>query len=162
MSSYAKSFSFLYGIFLQNGDSDLQTSDKDIIFEGEDNIATFAVTHQNNDKPAGRFINFEYILLEPEGMLTFEFQRLLSNVTAIKIRATYLYPRSSAIDNINLESTQYVSPDSQDQVLWQEKCVSEQGHTGDLSEKCASGFTRVEGGSGPFGKYEVFLYKFVL
>ncbi|XP_047134254.1 laminin subunit gamma-1 [Hydra vulgaris] len=152
LSSYAKSFSFLYGIFLQNGDPDLQTSDKDIIFEGDGEVAYFSISHQNNNKPAGRFINFEYILLEPEGMPTFDFQKLLSNVTAIKIRVTYLYPRSGAINDIMLESTQYVSPDSDGQVFWQEKCVSKQGHTGDLSENCEIGYNRAEPGSGPFGK----------
>ena len=152
LTSYTKVFSFLYGVFKQRTDPDPTPSRKDIIIEGVGSRASYAITDQGNQKPTDRFINFKFRMVEPLGMTAFTFQRLLSNVTSIKVRVTYLPDRRGAIDDIKLESTQYVSENSPEQVTWQEKCECKQGYTGIQCKKCDSGFTRATGTKAPYGR----------
>lgn len=153
LSSYAKTFKFTYGTSLEDGEV-LRTSRSDIIFEGAGLYASYEITDQGNREPEGKFVTFNYKLVEPPGMNTFDFQRLLSDLTAIKIRMTY-FPgslRRKALDDIMLESTQYVSINAQDQVTWKEKCECERGYTGEQCEKCDFGYTRAAGKPDPFGR----------
>ncbi|XP_066935737.1 laminin subunit gamma-1-like [Clytia hemisphaerica] len=152
LSSYAKNFAFTYGIYREPEDPEIVTSREDIIFEGAGMTATYEITSQNNERPKGRFVKFNYKLVEPSGMTTFNFQKLLSDLTAIKIRTTFLKNRRFAIDDVNMESTQYVSLNSLDQVTWKEKCQCQVGYAGEQCEKCQPGFTRENVGSGPLGR----------
>jgi len=152
LTSYTKVFSFLYGVFKQRTDPQPLTSRKDIIIESHDARATYEITDQGNQKPTDRFINFKFRLVEPPGMTTFNFQRLLSNVKAVKIRVTYLPSRRGAIDDIKLESTQFVSQNSPEQVKWAEDCVCKQGYTGTQCNKCDAGYTRSTGTKAPYGR----------
>ena len=152
LSSYAKKFGFTYGIYREPQDPEIITSREDIIFEGAGLTATYEITSQNNERPKGRFVKFAYNLVEPSGMSTFNFQKLLSNMTAIKIRVTFLDNRQFAIDDILLESTQYISLNSLEQVTWKEKCQCQVGYSGDQCERCSPGFTRETVDSGALGK----------
>lgn len=152
LSSYTKVFSFLYGVFKQHTDSDPESSRKDIILEGGGLTAMYEITDQGNPKPTDRFINFKFRLVEPPGMTTFNFQRLLSDLRAIKIRVTYLAGRRGAIDDVRLESTQFVSLNSPEQVTWQEECTCKQGYGGTQCKKCDVGFTRSDGTKAPYGR----------
>lgn len=152
LSSYAKKFGFTYGIYREPEDPAIITSREDIIFEGAGLTATYEITSQNNERPKGRFVKFAYNLVEPSGMSTFNFQKLLSDLTAIKIRVTFLDNRQFAIDDILLESTQYISLNSPEQVTWKEKCQCQVGYSGDQCERCSPGFTRETVGSGALGK----------
>lgn len=97
-------------------------------------------------------MKFTYKFVEPAGMSTFDFQKLLSDLQSIKIRVTYLDNRRGAIDDISLQSTQYISQNSPGQVTWQELCECEPGYSGDQCQNCASGYTREIVGSGSLGK----------
>lgn len=152
LSSYGKTFKFTYGIFRHINDPEIVTGPNDIIFEGAGMSASYDVTSQNNERPKARFVKFEYKLVEPVGMSTFDFQKLLSDLTAIKIRVTFLRNRRAAIDTILLQSTQFISLNSPEQVTWQEKCECQEGYAGDQCEKCSVGYTRETLGSGPLGK----------
>lgn len=152
LSSYAKTFKFRYGTYLRQENEVPQTSRNDIIFEGAGLTATYELTDQGNILPEGRFVPYNYKLIEPEGMTTFNFQRLLSDLTAIKIRMTY-FPgslRRKVLDDVALESTTYISRNSPEQVSWSEKCECERGYTGDQCEKCDFGYTRAAGESGHY------------
>jgi len=151
LTSYTKVLSFVYGIFIRKGDPTPTISRKDIILEGSGLRATYEISAQGNKVPADRFITYKFRLVEPEGMTAFNFQRLLSDLKALKIRVTYLQ-RRGAIDNIQLESTQYVSLNSPEQVTWQEKCQCKQGYTGNHCKQCDAGFTRAPGTKAPYGK----------
>ena len=151
LSSYAKFLSFSYGIFRYQSDPAIIPGTSDLILEGDSVTASFPINYKDNVIPEARFDDYKYRLIEPEGVSTFEFQRLLSNLTAIKIRTTYLKDRKGAIDNIRMQSTQYISENSPEQVTWKEKCECQDGYTGDQCEKCDSGFTRVSQEDGPFG-----------
>lgn len=153
LSSYAKRFSFTYGIYREPQDPLIPTSREDIILEGAGMTASYEVTSQNNEIPKGRFVKFGYKLVEPAGMTTFNFQKLLSALTALKIRVTYLPKRQAAIDTIAMESTQFVSVNVPDQVSWKEKCTCKEGYSGEQCERCSPGFTRETLGSGPLGRY---------
>ena len=152
LSSYAKKFGFTYGIYREPSDPEIVTSREDIIFEGAGLTATYEITAQNNERPKGRFVKFNYRMLEPSGMSTFNFQKLLSDLTAIKIRVTFLDNRQFAIDDVLLESTQYISLSSPQQVSWKEKCQCQVGYSGEQCERCSPGFTRENVGSGALGK----------
>lgn len=150
LSSYAKKFFFTFGI--HRSSDDVTTSSEDIIFEGAGLKASYNIMNQNNEKPKARFVRFNYKLVEPEGMSAFDFQKLLSNLSAIKIRVTFLKNIQSAIDDVQMESTQYVSLNSPEQVTWKEKCQCKPGYTGEQCERCSPGYTRETVGSGPLGK----------
>lgn len=152
LSSYAKTLRFTYGVFRHINDPEIVTRRDDIILEGAGMSATYEITSQNNERPKARFVKFEYKLIEPEGMSTFNFQKLLSDLTAIRIRVTFLKDRKAAIDSISLDSTQYISVNSPEQVTWQEKCECQEGYIGEQCDKCALGYTRETLGSGPLGK----------
>jgi len=152
LTSYTKFLTFMYGVFKQKIDPEPEPSRKDIIIEGAGLTASYEITDQGNSKPTDRFIDFRFQLIEPPGMTTFDFQRLLSDVTALKIRVTYLPGRRGAIDNIKLESTQFVSLNSPEQVTWQEECECKQGYKGAQCKECDVGYTRAQGTVAPYGR----------
>lgn len=152
LSSYAKLLTFKYGIFRQPNDEEVESSTTDIVLEGSGMTASYAINSQNNPLPKDRFVTYNFRLVEPKGVSTFDFQRILSDLKALKIRVTYLSGRRGAIDRISLESTQYLSVNSPEQVTWQESCTCEQGYKGNLCEQCSSGYTRVAGATSPLGK----------
>lgn len=149
LSSYAKEFSFVLGVTeLQPGWDDIK---RDFILEGAGLKAEFPITAQANPAPKPRFEKYSFILKEPNGMSVFDFQKLLNDLSAIKIRVTY-GRITGVIDSISMETAMPASINSLQSVNWEEQCKCKKGYTGIQCEKCASGFTRENNKDGQYGK----------
>lgn len=94
--------------------------------------------------------NFSFTLKESEGWIPSlsknDFHRLLSNLTAIKIKTTF--GGFNFIRNFKLESAKKLpalafqkNPDLT-QVSWIEQCVCPEQYSGQYCEKCQIGYTR--------------------
>ncbi|OCT85097.1 laminin subunit gamma-2 [Xenopus laevis] len=77
----------------------------------------------------------------------FDFRRLLSNVTSIRIRATYGEYSTGYLQNVTLVSAQPVQGEP---ALWVEQCVCPSGYQGQFCERCAQGYRRESPGLGAF------------
>uniref|UniRef100_A0A3B3TYU7 Laminin subunit gamma 2 n=1 Tax=Poecilia latipinna TaxID=48699 RepID=A0A3B3TYU7_9TELE len=82
---------------------------------------------------------------------SFEFQKLLQNLTAIKIRATFGEDGRGYLDDVNL-----VSAWRGDGVAagWVQTCTCPPGYEGDFCERCSAGFRRRAPSSGAFSACE--------
>ncbi|KAM5239301.1 laminin subunit gamma-2 [Ctenodactylus gundi] len=78
----------------------------------------------------------------------FEFRRLLRNLTALRIRATYGEYSTGYMDNVTLISARPVSGAP---APWVEHCVCPAGYKGQFCQDCASGYRRDSARLGPFG-----------
>ncbi|XP_012969728.3 laminin subunit gamma-2 isoform X2 [Mesocricetus auratus] len=78
----------------------------------------------------------------------FEYRRLLRNLTALLIRATYGEYSTGYIDNVTLVSARPVSGAP---APWVEHCVCPAGYKGQFCQDCASGYKREPARLGPFG-----------
>lgn len=149
LSSYGREFSFVLGVTeVQPGWDDIK---KDFILEGAGLKAEFPIIAQGNPVPKPRFERYNFILKEPQGMSVFDFQKLLNDLTAIKIRVTY-GRMIGVVDSISMEATKPASLNSLQQVNWEEQCKCKTGYTGIQCEKCDSGYTRENSKDGKYGK----------
>ena len=149
LGSYARKLTFVLGVTeLQQGWDDIR---KDFILEGAGLKAEFPITAQGNGAPKPRFEEYTFVLKEPKGMGVFDFQKLLNDLTAIKIRVTYGRV-IGVIDSISMEATKPASINSLQQVDWEEQCRCKKGYTGIQCEKCDSGYTRENAKEGKYGK----------
>ncbi|NXF46855.1 LAMC2 protein, partial [Oceanites oceanicus] len=77
----------------------------------------------------------------------FEYRRLLGNLTALWIRATFGEYSTGYIDNVTLVSAQPVAGVP---APWVERCECPAGYGGQFCERCAAGYRRDAPGLGPF------------
>uniref|UniRef100_A0A8C2UE08 Laminin subunit gamma 2 n=1 Tax=Coturnix japonica TaxID=93934 RepID=A0A8C2UE08_COTJA len=77
----------------------------------------------------------------------FEYRRLLGNLTALWIRATFGEYSTGYIDNITLVSAQ---PTAGVLAPWVEQCQCPDGYQGQFCERCAAGYRRDAPHMGPF------------
>ncbi|NXN29360.1 LAMC3 protein, partial [Nycticryphes semicollaris] len=78
----------------------------------------------------------------------FSFQRLLSNLTALRLRVSHGHRRGG----LSLSEVQLMSarPGSGARAGWVEECTCPPGYTGQFCQSCASGFKREIPFGGPF------------
>lgn len=76
-----------------------------------------------------------------------QFQTLLQNLTAIKIRSTFGETGRGYIDNVNLVSAR---PGSGVPAHWVHTCSCPAGHEGNFCERCSAGFRRSAPANGAF------------
>lgn len=69
----------------------------------------------------------------------FDFRRLLSNVTSLRIRASYGEYSTGYLQNVTLVTAR---PSPGDSAPWVEKCDCPVGYKGDSCEQCAQGYYR--------------------
>lgn len=81
-----------------------------------------------------------------------DFISVLSNLTAIKIRATYTVNGVGFIDNVVLESATQGRVDSEEEAQWVEQCVCPSGFVGQFCESCLQGYKRDPPYSNAFAK----------
>ncbi|XP_028274254.1 laminin subunit gamma-3 [Parambassis ranga] len=86
---------------------------------------------------------------EPQ-LSAFEFQRLLYNLTALKISNAGGINYTSQLMGVRLTSAFISSSPAHPPAPWVESCSCPVGFTGQFCERCASGFTREDPSKGPF------------
>jgi laminin gamma 1 len=98
-----------------------------------------------------------------------DFQRLLSNLSAIKIRVSYSPSTNTVVSKLNLKSAKLFSQKTDsDEIyisenglirrknlqpaLYVEECKCPVGHRGEHCEQCAEGYRREPANGGPFAR----------
>ena len=154
-SSYGQLFGFSFRVASTQG---VQVAPGDIILEGQDGLKVSArLNAQGNPVPTTSFQSYVFRLHEDpslgwEPMLRgFDFQKLLSNLKAIKIRMNFAPQGTGLIDSVFLESAIY-DPTSPLSVPWVEECSCPAPYTGDHCEQCSDGYTRQKGAPDKYGQ----------
>ncbi|XP_023191049.1 laminin subunit gamma-2 [Xiphophorus maculatus] len=151
--SYGQNLSF--SLRLDRGVRHPSTSD--VVLEGGGLTVAAALGDLRAVVPCGKKISYTFRLDEklsskwkPQ-LSSFEFQKLLQNLTAIKIRATFGEDGRGYLDNVNL-----VSARRGDGVAagWVQTCTCPPGYEGDFCERCSVGFRRRAPSSGAFSACE--------
>ncbi|XP_038650539.1 laminin subunit gamma-1-like isoform X2 [Scyliorhinus canicula] len=128
---------------------------EDLILEGDSQTLTTQVNAQNNPIPSTRKQTYNYRLHEgleygwKPFLTSLDFQRVLGNLKAIKIRGSYNRQSAGHIDNVILHTAR---PGAGIAAQWVEKCTCPTGHEGRFCEKCARGYTRENRKLGSFSK----------
>ncbi|XP_051556042.1 laminin subunit gamma-2-like [Myxocyprinus asiaticus] len=127
-------------------------STSDVMLEGAGLKVTASLGDLRTVVPCGKKIAYTFRLDEQPGskwrpqLTSTEFQRLLSNLTAIKIRGTFGENGRGYLDDVSLVSAK-LGPGTP--AVWVEKCSCPVGYDGLLCEYCATGYKRRFPGQGP-------------
>uniref|UniRef100_A0A8C9NAD6 Laminin subunit gamma 2 n=1 Tax=Serinus canaria TaxID=9135 RepID=A0A8C9NAD6_SERCA len=147
--SYGQTLSFDYR--LDRGGR--QPSPHDVVLEGHGLRVTAPFLPQGEVLPCGISQMYTFRLDEhPSSKWSprlnhFEFRRLLGNLTALWIRATFGEYSTGYIDNVTLVSAQPVPGVP---APWVERCQCPAGYRGQFCQSCAPGYRRDAPGQGPF------------
>ncbi|NXN75765.1 LAMC2 protein, partial [Himantopus himantopus] len=147
--SYGQTLSFDYR--LDRGGR--QPSPHDVVLEGDGLRVTAPFLPQGKVLPCGISQTYTFRLDEhPSSKWSprlnhFEYRRLLGNLTALWIRATFGEYSTGYIDNVTLVSAQ---PVAGVRAPWVEHCECPVGYQGQFCERCAPGYRRDAPGMGPF------------
>lgn len=148
--SYGQSLTFNYRV--DRGGR--RPSAHDVILEGAGLRVAAPLMPLGRTLPCGLTKTYTFKLNEhPSSRWTpqlsyFEFRRLLRNLTALRIRATYGEYSTGYLDNVTLISARPVSGAP---APWVEHCVCPTGYRGQFCQDCASGYKRDSARLGPFG-----------
>ncbi|NXG63635.1 LAMC2 protein, partial [Hemiprocne comata] len=147
--SYSQTLSFDYR--LDRGGR--QPSPHDVVLEGDGLRVTAPFLPQGKVLPCGVSQTYTFRLDEhPSSKWSprlnhFEYRRLLGNLTALWIRATFGEYSPGYIDNVPLVSAQPVAGVP---APWVEQCECPAGYRGQFCQKCAPGYRRDVPSQGPF------------
>ncbi|NWI27035.1 LAMC2 protein, partial [Sula dactylatra] len=147
--SYGQTLSFDYR--LDRGGR--QPSPHDVVLEGDGLRVTAPFLPQGRVLPCGISQTYTFRLDEhPSSKWSprlnhFEYRRLLGNLTALWIRATFGEYSTGYIDNVILVSAQPVPGVP---APWVERCECPVGYQGQFCERCAPGHRRDAPSLGPF------------
>ncbi|NXO66631.1 LAMC2 protein, partial [Phainopepla nitens] len=147
--SYGQMLSFDYR--LDRGGR--QPSPHDVVLEGHGLRVTAPFSPQGKELPCGISQTYTFRLDEHPSsnwsprLTHFEFRRLLGNLTALWIRATFGEYSAGYIDDVSLVSAQ---PAPGAPAPWVERCRCPAAHRGQFCESCAPGYRRDSPGRGPF------------
>lgn len=131
---------------------------EDIIIEGGGAMPTrisLPITEQNNPLPMRDLQEYKFKLHEnPEfgwtpSLRPKDFMAVLSNISSIKIRGSFVPGGIGFIDEVQLDSAQYGG--SGKPATWIERCECPQGYTGQFCEKCQRG-SHHENNGGAFAR----------
>ncbi|XP_071154854.1 laminin subunit gamma-1-like [Mytilus edulis] len=140
---------------LRTGEEEGRASVVDIVLEGSGQKVSSAIFTQGNKMPGIETHNYKFRLNEhPNYQWTprinaQDFLTILSNLTAIKIRATYSNGGVGFIDNIVMETARLGS-NGGEVAAWVEQCTCPEGYVGQFCESCAAGYKRDPVNGGPF------------
>ncbi|XP_026230068.1 laminin subunit gamma-2 [Anabas testudineus] len=151
--SYGQNFSF--SLRLDRGVRHPSTND--VILEGAGLKVSASLGDLRSIVPCGQKITYIFRLDEKSGskwrpqLSTFQFQTLLQNLDAVKIRATFGENGRGYLDNVQL-----VSARRGDGVpaRWVQTCSCPQGYEGEFCERCSVGFRRRTPADGSFSPCE--------
>uniref|UniRef100_H0Z0K4 Laminin subunit gamma 2 n=1 Tax=Taeniopygia guttata TaxID=59729 RepID=H0Z0K4_TAEGU len=147
--SYGQTLSFVYR--LDRGGR--QPSPHDVVLEGHGLRVTAPFLPQGEVLPCGISQIYTFRLDEhPSSKWSprlnhFEFRRLLGNLTALWIRATFGEYSTGYLDNVTLVSAQPVPGVP---APWVERCQCPAEYRGQFCQSCAPGYRRDAPGQGPF------------
>lgn len=147
--SYGQTLSF--SLRLDRGVRRPSTSD--VVLEGAGLKVSASLGNLRTVLTAGQRTTYTFRLDEKAGskwhpqLGSIEFQKLLQNLTAIKIRGTFGENGRGYLDNVNLGSARR-GPGAPAE--WVRKCTCPPGHEGQFCEQCAPGYTRESPAQGPF------------
>ncbi|KAF6293069.1 laminin subunit gamma 2 [Rhinolophus ferrumequinum] len=148
--SYGQSLSFEYRV--DRGGR--HPSTHDVILEGAGLRITAPLIPLGKTLPCGLTKTYTFRLNEHPSshwspqLSYFEYRRLLRNLTALRIRATYGEYSTGYLDNVTLISARTISGAP---APWVEQCVCPAGYKGQFCQDCASGYKRDSARLGPFG-----------
>ncbi|XP_063074979.1 laminin subunit gamma-2 [Engraulis encrasicolus] len=120
-------------------------SGNDVVLEGAGLKVAASLGDLRTIVPCAKKITYTFRLDElpgskwQPGLSSLQFQKLLSNLTAIKIRGTFGENGRGYLDNVILVSA-HKGPGSP--ARWVEKCRCPTGYEGQFCERCAAGFKR--------------------
>uniref|UniRef100_UPI00398F0407 laminin subunit gamma-1-like n=1 Tax=Pristiophorus japonicus TaxID=55135 RepID=UPI00398F0407 len=149
--SYGQNLSFTFYVE-RNG---AYPSVEDLILEGASQTLTAQVNAQNNPIPSTTKQTYNYRLHEgleygwKPFLTSLDFQRVLGDLKAIKIRGSYNRQSAGHLDNVVLHTAR---PGAGSPAQWVEKCTCPTSYEGRFCEKCASGYTRQRSKLGSFSK----------
>lgn len=132
-------------------------STNDVILEGAGLRVSTSMGDLRSPVPCGQKINYSFRLDEQPGsrwtpqLSSFQFQTLLQNLTAIKIRATFGENGRGYLDNVQLVSAQRGDGVP---ARWVHTCNCPRGYEGDFCERCTAGFRRRFPADGAFSTCE--------
>ncbi|XP_035684796.1 laminin subunit gamma-1-like isoform X3 [Branchiostoma floridae] len=137
---------------------DVRLSAEDIVLEGNGIRLSAAMTAQQNPMP--RRVNQEYSFRLHEDpslgwnqrLTSFDFNRLLSNLTSVKIRGTYTDRGRGFLDDVRLNTA--VRSGAQPAASWVEVCECPEGLTGQFCEQVVPGYKQENPQLGPFSPVE--------
>ncbi|KAM4551911.1 laminin subunit gamma-2 [Odontesthes bonariensis] len=147
--SYGQNFSF--SLRLDRGVRHPSTND--VILEGAGLRVAASLGDLRSIVPCAQKISYSFRLDEQPGsrwrpqLSSFQFQTLLQNLTAIKIRATFGEKGRGYLDNVRLVSAR---PGGGDPARWVQTCSCPAGHEGQSCERCSAGFRRDAPADGAF------------
>uniref|UniRef100_A0A3Q1EC02 Laminin, gamma 2 n=1 Tax=Acanthochromis polyacanthus TaxID=80966 RepID=A0A3Q1EC02_9TELE len=150
--SYGQNLSF--SLRLDRGVRHPSTSD--VILEGGGLRVAASLGDLRSIVPCGQKIKYNFSETSDGSrwrpqISSFQFQKLLQNLTAIKIRATFGETGRGYLDNVQLVSAR---PSDGVPARWVQACSCPPGYDGLFCERCAAGFRRQSPAEGAFGRCE--------
>uniref|UniRef100_A0A8C4QKG3 Laminin subunit gamma-3 n=1 Tax=Eptatretus burgeri TaxID=7764 RepID=A0A8C4QKG3_EPTBU len=152
LPSYGHNLSFL----LRADSRDARLTAEDLVLEGAGRRVTLPFVAQGNPYPTEQVQRYTFLLHETSDypwrpqLSTADFQRLLSNLTALHIRALFNMHNSAYLRSLHLESARRDALITASPATWVEECSCPKGYQGQLCEACDVGYTRDPPGAGPF------------
>ncbi|XP_051697393.2 laminin subunit gamma-1 isoform X1 [Oryctolagus cuniculus] len=147
--SYGQNLSFSFRVDRR----DTRLSAEDVVLEGAGLRVSVPLIAQGNSYPSETAGKYVFRLHEAAeypwrpALSAFEFQKLLNNLTAIKIRGTYSERSAGYLDDVTLASAR---PGPGAPATWVESCTCPAGYGGQFCESCLSGYRRETPSLGPY------------
>lgn len=126
----------------------------DVILQGSNSSISLPIFAQNQQMPDDEMKEFSFTLHEhPEyswqpSMSARGFMSILSNLTAIKIRAIYSDYGEAFLDDVELQTAHRGAAGRP--ATWIEQCTCPEGYLGQFCESCAPGYRHNPALGGPF------------
>uniref|UniRef100_A0A8C5QNT2 Laminin subunit gamma 1 n=1 Tax=Leptobrachium leishanense TaxID=445787 RepID=A0A8C5QNT2_9ANUR len=147
--SYGQNLTFTFRV--ERRDSRL--SAEDLVLEGAGLRVSVPLIAQGNSYPSENSLRYVFRLHEATDypwrptLSSFEFQKMLQNLTAIKIRGTYSERSAGFLEDVNLVTARVGVGHS---ASWVESCTCPVGYVGQFCERCAPGYRRENPLLGPY------------
>ncbi|KFQ13825.1 Laminin subunit gamma-1, partial [Leptosomus discolor] len=146
--SYGQNLSFSFRVDRR----DTRLSAEDLVLEGAGLRVSVPLIAQGNPYPSENALTYTFRLHEATdypwrpALTAFDFQKLLHNLTSIKIRGTYSERSAGHLDDVTITSAR---PGPGVPVAWVESCSCPAGYEGQFCERCSSGYRRETPSLGP-------------
>lgn len=150
-ASYNRDLKFKLQLVGQVGPS---TSASDVILEGAGSRISLPIFAQGNGIPDQGVKEYTFRLHENHdyqwqpSQSARGFLSILSNLTAIKIRATYSVQGEAILDDVELQTAHRGAAGNP--ATWIEQCTCPEGYLGQFCESCAPGYRHSPARGGPF------------